>query len=87
MEEYVEIAGRMGLSPVQRCATDANCPDVFILDDGRFAIIGYDATDELRPVLPADAGVGPGERIVIVDAATMTHAARDVIASSYSVSA
>jgi hypothetical protein len=83
MEAYLEIAGRMGLSPVERCATDANCPDVFRLIDGRFAIIGSEATEELRGLLPADAGVGPGERIVIIDAATMTNAAGDVIALGY----
>lgn len=70
---------RMGLSPAQRCTTDANCPDVLRLPDGRFAVIGLDATEELRPMLPSDAGVGANERIVIVDAATMLHAAREVV--------
>jgi len=74
----VEIAGRIGLSPAQRCATDVNCPDVFRLSDGRYAVIGVDATDQLRALLPPDAGVGAHERIVIVDAVTMTYAARDV---------
>jgi len=74
----VEIAGRMGLSPAQRCSTSVNCPDVFMLSDGRYAVIGLDATDQLRALLPADAGVGADERIVIVDAVTMRYAARDV---------
>jgi hypothetical protein len=75
----MQIDRRMGLSPAQRCVTDANCPDVFKLTDGRFAVIGSDLTDELRGSLPADAGIGAGERIIVVDAATMTHAARDVL--------
>jgi hypothetical protein len=76
----MEIARRMGLSPAQRCATDANCPDVLRLTDGRFAVIGLDATEELRSLLPPDAGVGANERIVIIDATTMVHAAHDVVA-------
>lgn len=71
---------RMGLSPAQRCTTDANCPDVFRLADGRYAVIGTDATEELLALLPHDAGVGPGERMVIVDEATMLAACRDIVA-------
>jgi hypothetical protein len=81
METNLQIARRMGLSPAQRCVSDANCPDVFRLADGRFAVIGTDMTDELRASLPADAGVGAGERIIVVDAVTMTYAARDVLRS------
>jgi hypothetical protein len=43
------------------------CPDLFLLSDGRFAVIGIEATQELLASLPPDAGVGPDERIVIVD--------------------
>lgn len=76
----MQIAHRVGLSPAQRCVSDANCPDVFRLVDGRYAIIGVDATDELRTQLPHDAGIGARERIIVIDADTMTHAARDVVA-------
>jgi len=76
----MQIAHRVGLSPAQRCVSDANCPDVFRLADGRYAIIGLDATDELRAQLPPDTGIGTGERIVVIDADTMTHAALDVVA-------
>jgi hypothetical protein len=79
LEAYVEVASRMGLSPEQRCATDANCPDIFRLTDGRFAIVGSEAPEELRTLLPQDARLGPDERIVIIDAVTMIHAARDVV--------
>jgi hypothetical protein len=72
---------RMGRSPRERCVSDANCPDVFLLPDGAYAVIGRDATAELAGSLPHDAGIGPGERIVVVDAATMRYAARDVVAS------
>ena len=57
-----------------------SCPDVFELSSGDFAVIGTDATEdhELRASLPADAGIAPYERIVVVSRATLLHAKRDI---------
>ena len=61
-DEPMNVRRRLG--PPPQCHTDVGCPDVFELDDGDLAIIGRDITDELVGRLPADAGVGQGERIV-----------------------
>jgi len=62
----MQVVRRLGRSPVERCASNVACPDLFELSDGRFAVIGIDMTDELAPLRPADAGVGPDERIIVV---------------------
>jgi len=41
-----------------------NCPDVFELASGDFAVIGIDITAAAAPNLPQSAGCGPDERIV-----------------------
>ena len=55
-----------------------NCPDLFELADGDFAIIGSDVTDEVVPHLPSDAGCGAGERIVRIPRAVLLAARRDL---------
>jgi hypothetical protein len=78
----VEIVRRLGLSPRQRGSlSNATCPDIFELSDGNFAVIGTDMTDELKSLLPTDAGVAAHERIVVVSRATVV-AARDDIPSA-----
>lgn len=63
----MKIVRRLGTPPAQRCNTDIGCPDVFELDDGRFAVIGADATADLDDQLATlQAGRGAGERIVVV---------------------
>lgn len=51
---------------------------MFELSDGRFAIIGTDMTDELANRLPADAGVAPYERIVVITRDTLLRAKGDI---------
>jgi len=55
-----------------------NCPDLFELECGDFAVIGFDVTDEVRSHLPADAGCGAGERIVRIPRGVLV-AARESI--------
>ncbi|UNO44158.1 hypothetical protein [Streptomyces sp. MST-110588] len=75
----MKINRRVGDSPRARgCMTDSNCPDIFELSDGRFAVIGTEMTERIRGILPADAGVGPGERIVVVTRETFTRARGDI---------
>jgi hypothetical protein len=70
---------RLGSTPRERGSREElSCPDVFELSDGRFAIIGTDMTDELRGLLPADAGVAGYERIVVITRDTLLHAKRDI---------
>lgn len=74
-----QIIRRIGTPPSARgSATGANCPDIFELSDGRFAVIGTDITDELDALLPADASRADYERIVVVTRETLIHAKADI---------
>jgi hypothetical protein len=75
----IEIIRRLGVPPRERgSGTNCTCPDVFELADGRFAVIGTDATAELAGRLPFDAALADYERIVIVDRITMVKAKPDI---------
>lgn len=54
------------------------CPDVFELGTGDFAIIGIDITASSINHLPATAGCGPDERIVLVPRKTLVLAKPDI---------
>ena len=54
------------------------CPDIFELESGDFAIIGIDITESSIPRLPATAGCGPDERIVLVPRKTLVLAKSDI---------
>lgn len=70
---------RLGLTPQQRgSTTNGTCPDVFELDDGQFAIVGTDMTDELAAQLPAGTTLGEGGRIVVLTAVTLLAAKPDI---------
>jgi hypothetical protein len=71
---------RLGKTPKERGDTTgvSGSPDVLELEDGNFAVIGEDITDELgRQPLP-DAKCAPHERIVRVTRATLVSAKRDI---------
>jgi hypothetical protein len=55
-----------------------NCPDMFELDSGDFAIIGIDITDEAAPRLPATASCGPDERIIRIPRNLLVNAKSDI---------
>lgn len=55
-----------------------NCPDIFELADGNFAVIGTDDTKGLDAQLPADATLSEDYRIVVVTRETLTHAKVDI---------
>ncbi|MEV6020263.1 hypothetical protein [Streptomyces sp. NPDC051997] len=70
---------RIGTPPTLRgSASGANCPDIFELSDGRFAVIGTDVTEKLDAELPHDASRADYERIVVVSRETLIHAKRDI---------
>ncbi len=77
----MNFARRLGPDPHANGAqTPAlqNCPDVWELDTGDFAIIGIEVTDALRPKLPPTASCGPDERIVLVPRRILVGARADI---------
>ncbi len=56
----------------------AGCPDIWELTDGNFAVIGIDITDRVAGKLPATAGCGPDERIVMLPRQTLVLAKPDI---------
>lgn len=75
----LKIVRRIGVPPSARgSASGANCPDVFELSDGSFAVIGTEATEALERELPADASRADYERIVIVSRETLIRAKADI---------
>ncbi|WP_306318103.1 MULTISPECIES: hypothetical protein [unclassified Streptomyces] len=75
----MKIVRRIGVPPSARgSASGATCPDVFELSDGNFAVIGTEATADLKDELPSDAGVADYERIVIVNRETLVRAKGDI---------
>jgi hypothetical protein len=79
MIKILAVERRLGLAPWARgSATDLTCPDIFELNDGRFAVIGTDMTEELKRSLPPDAGVASDERIVVITRDTLVAARADI---------
>ncbi|MFG2501974.1 hypothetical protein ACGFSB_27650 [Streptomyces sp. NPDC048441] len=75
----MKIARRIGASPRQRgSVAGQNCPDVFELTDGNFAVIGTDETEALDRELPPDAGRADYERIVVISRETLIRAKVDI---------
>ncbi|MBQ1000034.1 hypothetical protein KBY32_26140 [Streptomyces sp. RK62] len=70
---------RIGVPPSHRGSTGGgNCPDIFELADGNFAVIGREATDALDSDLPADASRADYERIVVITRETLIRAKADI---------
>lgn len=59
-----------------------NCPDIWELADGDFAIIGIDITDQAQTVMPPTAGCGPDERVVRVPRRILVDAKADIPAKT-----
>lgn len=53
-----------------------DCPDVFELSSGDYAVIGLDVSESI--VLPADAGRSATERVVLVPRDVLLDAFRDL---------
>jgi hypothetical protein len=72
------IRRRLGIAPRQRaaCGQAGDCPDVFELENGDFAIIGHDVSLELD--LPTDAGRSEAERTVLVPREVLLAALREL---------
>ncbi|MEV0094482.1 hypothetical protein [Streptomyces sp. NPDC050738] len=75
----MKIVRRMGVPPTARgSVAGQSCPDLFELSDGRFAVIGTDATAMLDAELPADASRADYERIVVITRETLIRAKADI---------
>lgn len=75
-----DFARRVGLSPRQRGETSGRdtCPDIWELDNGAFAVIGTDVTEQVRDHLPDGMHCASYERVVIVTRRTLIAAKRDL---------
>jgi hypothetical protein len=72
---------RIGPDPHANGAQTAalnNCPDVWELESGDFAIIGIDITEIASLKLPATANCGPDERIVRIPRNLLMDAKPDI---------
>jgi hypothetical protein len=71
---------RLGATPKERDETTnvSGSPDILELDDGSFAVIGIDITDELGYQPLPDARCAPDERIVRVTRKTLLAARKDI---------
>jgi len=58
----------------QQTPACSGCPDIWELSNGDFAVIGIRVTASLREGLPASAGCGPDEEIVILPRRILTGA-------------
>ena len=55
-----------------------NCPDIWELANGDFAVIGIDITNATKAKLPPTAGCGPDERIVRIPRNLLVGAKREI---------
>jgi hypothetical protein len=81
MQSTIEFRRRIGRTPQEngvQCVGCNECPDVWELADGDFAVIGENITEAARPGLPTDAGCSSSECIVRVPRAVFVHAKRDI---------
>jgi len=70
---------RLGIAPPAhpQCVGAHQCPDIWELEDGDFAIIGHDITHEAGK-LPPTAGCGTHERMVRIPRALLVRARTDI---------
>jgi len=78
--EFPQVIRRLGTAPRDRsgpkCGSSLDCPDVFELSNGDFAIIGLDVSESMT--LPADAGRSATERVVMVPREVLLAAFNDL---------
>lgn len=69
---------RLGSDSYVACSDTAGCPDIWELNDGDFAIIGTDITDDAKAKLPVTAGCASGERIIRLPRRVLVSAKQDI---------
>ena len=55
-----------------------NCPDIWELEDGNFAVIGIDITAQTAARLPPTAGCGPDERVILIPRTLLLNAKPEI---------
>lgn len=76
-----QFVRRIGPDPhVNGAKTEAleNCPDLWELADGNFALIGIDITAQTKGKLPPTAGCGPDERVVLIPRRVLVNAKTEI---------
>lgn len=54
------------------------CPDIIALENGDYAVIGVDVTEQGKDRLPPTVSCGPDERIVVIPRKTLILARPDI---------
>ncbi len=57
---------RLGENRPPQCQLGHSCPQILELNNGDFAVVGTDITEEAIPAMLPGLGVGPKERVVRV---------------------
>ena len=81
MNATIVFRRRLGPSPragEASCAGCSDCPDIWELESGDFAVIGMDITSMAKASLPSSAGCGPNERVVLLPRKLLVNARRDI---------
>lgn len=55
---------RLGQNGQEQCSGGYSCPQVLEMEDGDFAAVGTDITEEAKKAMPPGPGVGPTEGVV-----------------------
>jgi hypothetical protein len=72
---------RLGQNGVNLCSSGHSCPQILEMNDGDFAGVGQDITDEaVRSMLPGP-GVGPQERVIRIPRAVLVAARTEIPAA------
>jgi hypothetical protein len=71
---------RLGKSALELGLTNAGpeCPDIWELANGDFAVIGRDLTAALGGRLPDGVSIGPDERLVVIPRTMLITAKTDI---------
>jgi len=71
---------RLGKSPQELGVTtdNADCPDMWELENGDVAVIGRDLTGSLGRQLPAEVSIGADERLVVIPRSMLIAAKPDI---------
>ncbi|GII89810.1 hypothetical protein [Sinosporangium siamense] len=55
-----------------------SCPDIWELDNGDVAVIGWDLTEAYMSRLPDGVAISPGERLVVIPHQVIVAAKKDI---------
>ena len=75
---FIRRLGVTATSSPLPCAGGRSCPDVILLEDGDFAVIGADITQHADQLNAVGAGCGPGEKMVRIPRALLVRVRADI---------